>query len=193
MTETHEFALQKKTARAAQAQVRRLACDPAAAHALAVHAPRLGLTAGAVVAGYWPLGDEIDPRPLMAALAGLGCRLALPVVVARATPLHFRAWAEGDTLEAGPHGTAHPPETAPRLRPDVLLVPLLGFDRGGWRLGYGGGYYDRTLESLRENAQVRAIGLAFAAQEMAAVPRDGHDQPLDAIATERELIEPEKA
>lgn len=193
MTETHDLALQKKAARAGQAQVRRLAHDPAAAVALAAHAPRLGLVAGVVVAGYWPLGDEIDPRPLMAALAGVGCRLALPVVVGRAAPLQFRAWAEGDVLEAGPHGTAHPPQTAPRLRPDVLLVPLLGFDRGGWRLGYGGGYYDRTLESLRENAQVRAIGLAFAAQEMAAVPRDGHDQPLDAIATERELIEPEKA
>jgi len=193
MTETRDPTIRKKAARVRQAQVRRLAHDPAAAHALAAHAPRLGLAAGAVVAGYWPLGDEIDPRPLMAALAGVGCRLALPVVVARAAPLEFRAWAEGDALEAGPHGTAHPTETAPRLRPDVLLVPLLGFDRGGWRLGYGGGYYDRTLESLRENAQVRAIGLAFAAQEMAAVPRDGHDQPLDAIATERELIEPEKA
>lgn len=193
MTETHDLTLRKKAARAGQAQARRLAHDPAAAVALAAHAPRLGLAAGAVVAGYWPLGDEIDPRPLMAALAGLGCRLALPVVVSRAAPLQFRAWAEGDALEAGPHGTAHPFETAPCLRPDVLLVPLLGFDRGGWRLGYGGGYYDRTLERLRENAQVRAIGLAFAAQEMVAVPRDGHDQPLDAIATERELIEPEKA
>lgn len=193
MTEAHDLALQKKAARAGQARLRRLARDPAAAVLLAAHAPRLGLAAGAVVAGYWPLGDEIDPRPLMAALAGLGCRLALPVVVSRAAPLEFRVWAAGDVLEAGPHGTAHPPETAPRLCPDVLLVPLLGFDRGGWRLGYGGGYYDRTLESLRENAQVRAIGLAFAAQEMAAVPRDGHDQPLDAIATERELIEPEKA
>lgn len=194
MTETHDLALRKKAARAGQAQLRRAVCDPAAAAALLVaHAPRLGLAAGAVVAGYWPLGDEIDPRPLMAALAGLGCRLALPVVVSRAAPLEFRAWAMGDVLEAGPHCTAHPSETAPRLRPDVLLVPLLGFDRGGWRLGYGGGYYDRTLQSLRETARVRAIGLAFAAQEMAAVPRDGHDQPLEAIVTERELIEPEKA
>lgn len=193
MTEAHDLILRKKAARAGQAQARRLAHDPAAAGALTAHAPRLGLAAGAVVAGYWPLGGEIDPRPLMAALAGLGCRLALPVVVARAAPLEFRAWAEGEPLEAGPHGTAHPPTTAPRLRPDVVLVPLLGFDRGGWRLGYGGGYYDRTLQSLRETAPIRAIGLAFAAQEMAAVPRDGHDQPLDAIATERELIEPEKA
>lgn len=193
MTQPDQSALQKKAARAGRVQARRLAHDPAAAMLLAGHAPRLGLAAGAVVAGYWPLGDEIDPRPLMAALAGLGCRLALPVVVARAAPLEFRAWAAGDALEAGPHGTAHPPEAAPRLHPDVLLVPLLGFDRGGWRLGYGGGYYDRTLESLRENAQVKAIGLAFAAQEMAAVPRDGHDQPLDVIVTERELIEPEKA
>lgn len=184
----------KKLVRAHQVAVRRRAYaegGEAAARALAALAPRLGLAAGTVVAGYWPMGDEIDPRPLMAALAAAGCRLALPVVAARGTPLTFRAWAEGDMLEGGPHGTVHPLVEAPALIPHTLLVPLLAFDLGCFRLGYGGGYYDRTLETLRKNAQVRAIGLAFAAQQVAAVPRDGHDQRLDAVATELGLITPE--
>jgi 5-formyltetrahydrofolate cyclo-ligase len=184
----------KKLARAHQVAVRRAACaeaGEAAALAIAALAPRLDIAAGAVVAGYWPMGDELDPRPLMAALAANGCRLALPVVAARATPLSFRAYHFGDVLEPGPHGTVHPAAAAPPVTPDVLLVPMLAFDRGCFRLGYGGGYYDRTLESLRVRAQVRAIGLAFAAQEVAAVPRDGHDQRLDAIATETGLITPE--
>lgn len=184
----------KKLARAHQVAVRRAAYaqgGEAAARALAALAPRLELAAGTVVAGYWPMGDELDPRPLMAALAAAGCRLALPAVTAPHTPLDFRAYAFGDLLEPGPHGTVHPVTAAPPLVPQVLLVPLLAFDRGCFRLGYGGGYYDRTLENLRKNAQVKAIGLAFAAQEVPAVPRDGHDQRLDAIATEQGLITPE--
>lgn len=188
--------LAKKQVRAERAAVRRAVCaaaGPVAAQVLAALAPRLEVAAGTVVAGYWPMGDEADPRPLMAALAQAGAILALPEVVARAQPLRFRRWADGEALDGGAHGTFHPTAAAPVVVPGVLLVPLLAFDRAGYRLGYGGGYYDRTLESLRENAQVRAIGVAFAAQEMAAVPRDGHDQRLDAIATERELITPETA
>lgn len=194
MTQSTDPLIAKKLARAHQVMVRRAAYAQAgegAAQALAALAPRLGLAAGTVVAGYWPMGDELDPRPLMAALAGLGCALALPVVSAPATPLDFRAYAVGDALEPGPHGTVHPLMASPPRVPEVLLVPLLAFDRGCFRLGYGGGYYDRTLEKLRKNAQVRAIGLAFAAQEVPAVPRDGHDQRLDAIATECGLIMPE--
>jgi 5-formyltetrahydrofolate cyclo-ligase len=162
-----------------------------AAAALAAQVERLGIAAGSVVGGYWPMGDEIDCRPLMDRLAGLGCRLALPVVAARGQPLTFRAWRYGDVLEPGLHGTFHPVATAAELAPDVLLVPLLAFDSQCFRLGYGGGYYDRTLESLKAGAHVKSIGLAFAAQQVAAMPRDGYDQRLDMVATEGGLIMPE--
>ncbi|MCR6628956.1 MAG: 5-formyltetrahydrofolate cyclo-ligase [Magnetospirillum sp.] len=196
MIHSPELAHAKKTLRAHQVMVRRQACaegGEAAALQLAALAPGLRLVRDSIVAGYWPMGDEIDPRPLMRALAGQGCRLALPVVTAPGQRLDFRAFAFGDVLEPGPHGTLHPAMAAAAVVPDALLVPLLAFDRGCFRLGYGGGYYDRTLESLRKNAQVRTIGLAFAAQEVAVVPRDGHDQRLDAIATENGLITPETA
>lgn len=197
MTKSPDPASVKKLVRAHQVAVRRRAYaegGEAAAMALAGLAPALAPAPGAVIAGYWPMGDEIDPRPLMRALAARGCRLALPVVTAPGTALDFRAFAFGDALEPGPHGTAHPAMAQPALIPGVLLVPLLAFDRGCYRLGYGGGYYDRTLESLRKSAQVKAIGVAFAAQAVEAVPRDGHDQRLDAIATEHGLIlsEPER-
>lgn len=196
MIQPDPSAAAKKLVRAHQVAVRRAAYaagGEAAAGAVAALAPLLGAAPGAVVAGYWPMGDEIDPRPLMAALDAAGCRLALPVVAAPATPLEFRAYAFGDTLEPGAHGTAHPAAMAAPVVPDLLLVPLLAYDRECFRLGYGGGYYDRTLETLRQNAQVKAVGLAFAAQEVRAVPRDGHDQRLDAIATENGLILPEPA
>jgi 5-formyltetrahydrofolate cyclo-ligase len=164
-----------------------------AAAALAGHAAHLGLAAGTVVAGYWPLGDEIDPRPLMTALAGSGCSLALPVVVGKGEALLFRAWAPGDRLEAGGHGTRHPSAQAPVLRPGVVLAPLLAFDRRGFRLGYGGGYYDRTLAELRRRGEVTAIGLGFAAQELAALPSEPWDQTLDMILTECGLIAVERA
>ena len=172
-------------------EVRRRACvdhGPQAAAALAAMAANLGVRAGQVVAAYWPMGDELDPRPLLERLEGMGCRLALPVVAARGQPLDFRAWAMGDPLEPGLHGTTHPLASAPPVTPDLVLVPLLAFDRRCFRLGYGGGYYDRTLESLRRHAQVRAIGIGFAAQQVEAVPTDAHDQRLDAIATEQGLI-----
>lgn len=184
----------KKAARAHAVAVRRDAfarLGEDAARRLALLAPALPVPAGAVVAGYWPMGDEMDPRPLMARLAARGCRLALPVVTARGMALTFRAWSPGDVLEPGPHGTCHPASAAQALLPAVVLVPLLAFDRGCFRLGYGGGYYDRTLESLRSRAQVTTIGVAFAAQCVADVPRDGHDQRLDMVATEDGLIRPE--
>lgn len=196
MNQLPDTANAKKQARAERAGVRRTVAAVAGAdcaRTLGTLAPCLGIGAGSVVAGYWPMGDEIDPRPLMTALTAMDCILALPVVVGRAAPLSFRRWAEGEMLEAGAHGTAHPPATAPEVVPAVVLVPLLGFDRRGFRLGYGGGYYDRTLERLRANAQIKAVGLAFAAQEMAEVPRDGHDQRLDGILTELGLIKPETA
>ena len=143
--------------------------------------------AGRVLAGYWPMRGEADPRPAMAAHAGPLC---LPVVQGRARPLIFRAWAPGDPLEPGPLGTDHPAESAAELRPDVLIVPLAGFDRSGHRLGYGGGYYDRTLEALRAQGPVTAIGLAFAVQELPDLPAGPFDQPLDLLVTEAETIRP---
>jgi 5-formyltetrahydrofolate cyclo-ligase len=193
---TIEIPTQKKLLRAHQIEVRRIAYasyGPQAVAAVASLAESMGLAPGSVVAAYWPMGDELDPRPLMRRLEELGCRLALPVVAARGQPLSFRAYGFGDALEAGLHGTVHPALAAAPVIPRLVLVPLLAFDRQFFRLGYGGGYYDRTLESLRECAQVKTIGVAFAAQEVAAVPRDGHDQRLDAIATEHGLMIAETA
>lgn len=143
---------------------------------------------GAVLSGYWPIRDEADPRPAMAAHAGPLC---LPVVTARGTPLIFRAW-DGDPakLERGGFGTCHPEEGAPEVLPEVLIVPLAGFDRRGNRLGYGGGYYDRTLEKLRRAGDVLAVALAWAVQELPDIPVEPVDQPMDLIVTDREIIRP---
>jgi 5-formyltetrahydrofolate cyclo-ligase len=141
--------------------------------------------AGKVLAGYWPMRNEADPRPAMAAHAGPVC---LPVVIGTARPLLFRA--HDGRLEPGDFGTSHPPAGSLVLRPQVLIVPLAGFDRHGNRLGYGGGFYDRTLEILRADAPTVAIGLAYAVQEIRAIPAESTDQVLDMIVTDRELILP---
>jgi 5-formyltetrahydrofolate cyclo-ligase len=138
----------------------------------------------AVVAGYWPFPDELDPRPLMHALHQRGNALCLPVVVDKHSALEFRAWAPGDSLADGVFGTRIPLDDCPARVPDILLVPLLAFDHAGYRLGYGGGFYDRTLAAL-DAARPTAIGLAFAAQEIDKVPRETHDRRLDWIVTER--------
>jgi 5-formyltetrahydrofolate cyclo-ligase len=130
------------------------------------------------------MGEELDPRPLMRALHEAGHGVCLPVVVERAAPLVFRAWTPETALLPNVFGTSAPPADAPRARPDVLLVPLLAFDRAGWRLGYGGGYYDRTLRELRSHGDALAVGFAYAAQEVEALPREPFDEPLDWIVTE---------
>lgn len=191
MTDLHTLSSAKKAARAHAVAVRRAACmadGPAAAESLVKHAPALNVQAGAVVAGYWPMGDEMDPRPLMQALSLRGCVLALPVVQAPGQALTFRAWNWGDSLAPGGHGTLHPAASAPQVTPEVVLTPLLSYDRACFRLGYGGGYYDRTLAGLRGRVPIATWGIAFAAQEVEAVPRDGYDQGLDGILTEREII-----
>ena len=143
----------------------------------------------AAVSGYWPSRGEIDPRPLMTDLAGRGHAVGLPVVVAEAAPLRFRRWSPGDRLEPGAFKIDVPAPFRPEVVPLVLLVPLLAFDRAGYRLGYGGGFYDRTLATLRRAAAATlAVGLAFAGQEIEAVPRDGFDARLDWIVTEREAL-----
>ncbi|MDO5632296.1 MAG: 5-formyltetrahydrofolate cyclo-ligase [Paracoccus sp. (in: a-proteobacteria)] len=141
--------------------------------------------AGQVLAGYWPMRGEADPLPAMATHDGPLC---LPVVPGRDVPLIFRAWLPGAALEGGPFGTHHPPESAPVVVPQVLIVPLAAFDRAGQRIGYGGGYYDRTLAQLRAAGPVTAIGLAFACQEVPAVPAGPFDQPLNLIVTDRDTI-----
>ncbi|MDH5488610.1 MAG: 5-formyltetrahydrofolate cyclo-ligase [Rhodospirillaceae bacterium] len=144
--------------------------------------------ADSVVAGYWPMAGEMDVRPALVLLDRVGCLTALPEVVEKERPLRFRAWVPGEELVEGPHKTAHPLVTAPPMRPDVVLVPLLSFDRAGYRLGWGGGYYDRTLEALRKSGNVVAVGAAYSAQEVDEVPNDEFDQVLDWIITEKEAI-----
>jgi 5-formyltetrahydrofolate cyclo-ligase len=143
--------------------------------------------ARAVVSGYWPFADEADPRPLMEALHAREHPLCLPVVAGRGEPLVFRAWAPGEALVKSVFDTRVPPPERGEREPGCLLVPLLAFDRAGTRLGYGGGFYDRTLGALGPHAPL-AVGLAFSFQEVEAVPRAPHDRRLDWIVTEREAI-----
>lgn len=168
------------------ALARRAGCDPGQGAALGEHLLRdMPPPAGAIVAGFWPMGPEIDIRPLLHALHAQGHRIGLPVTPKRGLPLHFREWRPGDALAHGPMGTSQPGPTAPALTPAWLLVPLLAFDRAGRRLGYGGGYYDRTLASL---PGATAIGVAYSTQEVDEVPAGPDDAPLTAIATERGVI-----
>lgn len=139
----------------------------------------------AVVSGFWPIKDEIDIRPLMDWLFDEGCQIALPVVQGRGQRLLFRAWKPGDALEAGVFGTLQPSASAETVEPDALLVPLLACDGEGWRLGYGGGFYDRTLDDLRRKHKVTAIGVGFELQLVEEVPHGADDQRLDWLLTDR--------
>jgi 5-formyltetrahydrofolate cyclo-ligase len=173
------FRLQAKSRRAELARAL-----PDFAWRIVVFADRLNIPADAIVAGYWPVRDEADPRGLMKAL---GTPLALPRIDAKGAALSFRAWHEGDELVDNHHGIAEPRADAKIVAPNVVLVPLLAFDRRGHRLGYGGGYYDRTLDALRAEGKVLAVGIAYAGQEVAKIPREAHDHPLDAVLTEMGL------
>ncbi len=161
----------------------------AAAEALAARGLPVALLPGMVVSGFSPMRSEINPVPLMRRLADQGAPLALPVVQGRGTPLAFRAWTFGDRLVPGVWGIREPAAGAAAVEPDLLLVPLAAFDRRGFRLGYGGGYYDRTLAALRRVKAIVAVGLAFAAQEIARVPDMPYDARLDFVLTEREAID----
>ena len=145
-----------------------------------------------VIAGYRAVGAEFDPWPVMQAFAKAGARLALPVGTGETSPLVFRAWAEGDALAPDTFGIPAPTPDAPVVEPDLILAPLLAFDRRGGRIGQGGGHYDRTLEALRARRPVFVLGLAYAGQEVASIPLEAHDQRLDAILTEKGYIEASK-
>jgi len=138
-----------------------------------------------VVSGFWPMAEELDIRPLMIELHNQGCQLCLPVVVAKKQPLIFRAWRPGDALEPGVFGTLHPSPRREVLEPDALIVPLLAVDEEGWRLGYGGGFYDRTIEGLRAKKNITAIGVGFNAQLVPEVPHGSNDQRLDWLLTDK--------
>jgi 5-formyltetrahydrofolate cyclo-ligase len=160
----------------------------AAAQAIAARPLPIDLTPGTVVAGFSAIRSEISPVPLMRRFADAGARLALPAIVGRGHPLRFGAWSPGEELGRGQWGIREPRPDAPPVDPDVLIVPLAAFDRRGYRIGYGAGYYDLTLNALRAMKPVTAIGLAFAMQEIDAVPALSHDAPLDLVLTEGEVI-----
>lgn len=161
----------------------------AAAQAVAGRPLPVSIPAGAVVSGFMPIRSEINPIPLMRRLAEAGAKLALPVVIGRSQPLILRAWSIGDPLVRRQWGIREPGASAPEVFPDVVLAPLAAFDRRGFRVGYGAGYYDMTLNALRARKSVAALGLAFAMQEVDAVPIESHDARLDFILTERETID----
>jgi 5-formyltetrahydrofolate cyclo-ligase len=160
----------------------------AAAQAIAARPFPLDLPSGVVVSGFIPLKSEIDVIPLLRKLAAAGARLALPVVAGRGSPLIMRAWTIGEPLEAGGFGLREPGAAAPEVLPDILIVPLLAFDRRGHRVGYGAGYYDMTITALRARKSAVAAGIAFAVQEVAEVPATRRDARLDLVLTEREVI-----
>lgn len=160
----------------------------AAAVAIAARPLPVALSPGAIVSGFSPLKSEINPVPLMRAFAAAGARLALPVVAGKGRPLTMRSWNFGEPLDSGVWGIREPKPEAPEVFPDILIVPLLAFDRAGHRIGYGAGYYDMTIARLRGMKPVIALGIAYAAQEIAAVPATPRDSPLDLVLTERETI-----
>ncbi len=173
----------KRTARQA-ALAARAGCDPVLGARLTEHVLRVcPPPSGTIVAGFWPLPGEIDIRGLLETLHRHVHTIALPVTPPSGEPLAFRRWSPGTALRPGRFGTLAP--DGDEVRPDWLFVPLLAFDRRGHRLGYGGGYYDRTLAALPDAV---AIGCAFAAQEVAEVPAGPNDVKLAGVATEREAF-----
>jgi 5-formyltetrahydrofolate cyclo-ligase len=152
-----------------------------AAEAVAVHG--LGFLRlaqpGTAVSGFSSLPDEFRAWPLLRRLHGEGQALAMPVMQGKGLPLVFRAWAPGDAMDKAVWGIAEPKADKPALEPDIVLVPLLAFDAAGQRLGYGGGYYDRTLRDLRARKPIVAVGLAYDEQRIDAVPHLDYDERLD--------------
>src|SRR5260221_60862 len=161
----------------------------AAAKALALRGLPFAITPGTIVSGYSPIRSEIDPVPLMRALASKGARLALPAVLARGKSLAFRAWSPDDRLMLGQLGILEPSPAAAEIIPDIMLVPLAAVDRLRHRLGYGAGHYDYTLAHLRKMKAITAVGIGFAAQQIKAVPALAHDVALDYVLTETRVFD----
>jgi 5-formyltetrahydrofolate cyclo-ligase len=176
------------------ALVRRKQVDPAARAAFAAKLAHEGLAlaqsfSAQKVSAFYPIGDEPDTLPLLAALAKHGFATMLPITVSRSAPLDFRIWRPGDPLEPGAMKIPEPVSTAAPGAPDLLFTPLACFDRRGWRIGYGAGHYDRTLKALRAESRALAVGVAYKSAECPALPREPHDEPLDFVLTEDELID----
>ncbi|MGO9672966.1 MAG: 5-formyltetrahydrofolate cyclo-ligase [Methylocella sp.] len=165
--------------------------DPAAfaAHLAAAGADLVAELRPGIVAAYFSLRDEASTMPLLETLSEAGVLTALPITGARGTALVFRLWRPGDALVEGRMGISEPSPAAAEVAPDLLFVPLAAFDRTGHRIGYGAGYYDRTLAALRARKKITAVGVAYAAQETAKIPHESHDQRLDFVLTEQELID----
>jgi 5-formyltetrahydrofolate cyclo-ligase len=161
----------------------------AGAETIAARKFPVAVPAGTIVSGFMPMKTEINPLPLLRALAQRGAQLALPAIAGRGKPLIMRAFKFGDPLKAGQWGIREPVPDAPEVAPDILIVPLACFDRAGHRIGYGAGYYDMTIHALRAQKKVVAIGIAFAAQEIPRVPATERDERLDLVLTERETID----
>ena len=161
----------------------------AAAEAIAARTFPLTIVPSVIVSGFMPLKSEINPLPLMRKLADAGATLALPAVAGRGKPLIMRSWQWSEPLVPGVWGIREPGPAAATVEPDIVLVPLLAFDRSGHRVGYGAGYYDLTITQLRVSKQIAAVGIAFAAQEVETVPRTAFDAQLDLVLTENETID----
>ncbi|XBQ16860.1 MAG: 5-formyltetrahydrofolate cyclo-ligase [Oceanicaulis sp.] len=178
----------KKRARmtAARARAAAHAADPEAGARLAETFPdEIWPSMNQIVAGYRAIRDEIDPSPLLETFALEQARLCLPCVTGPGRALVFRSWTPGEDFVTGAFGVQEPDPSNPEVRPALVLVPLLAFDQAGRRLGYGAGFYDRTLAALRELGPVTTVGLAYEAQRMTRVPTDAHDLPVDWVVTER--------
>ncbi len=184
-THLMDISEQKKTARKQAFAARKAAQSPTASIAASGHLTAFLSTQpkGSIVAGYMPIQTEIDPRPTQTALCDLGYRLCLPVIQGHNKPLVFREWTPESGMIEGDFG-ALIPRGGDYLTPDIAIIPLVGFDAKGARLGYGGGFYDRTLAEIETQKNVLKVGFAFAGQEIASVPTDRFDQYLDAIVTE---------
>ena len=188
MADTSGILEQKKALRARirawrsglTAQVKAEAGDALSRHGIDFLRP---LSPDVIVSGFASLPDELRCWPMLRRLAGEGTHLALPVMQGKGQPLIFRAWAPGDAMDSGVWGIAEPKAGKPAVEPDVLLVPLLAFDRKGRRLGYGGGFYDRTMALLRSRKPIVAVGLAYDEQQVDAVPHLDYDQLLDWVLT----------
>jgi 5-formyltetrahydrofolate cyclo-ligase len=193
LTETQQAKAQLRGAALALRDALSPTVRAAAAETIAGRVFSVTIMSGMIVAGFSPMKTEINPIPLLHKLSDAGASLSLPVIAGRGKPLIMRAWKFGDPLESGQWGIREPTPDATEVAPDILIVPLACFDRTGHRIGYGAGYYDMTIRALRAMKPVIAIGIGFAAQEIARVPATTRDERLDLMLTEHETIDFRKA